>query len=102
MNSFQSDKFEQSTNSSSKINTLQENLAHRKGPLSAFASSIANRNNHVGTQRRRKRRLEISRPQVSKSRNVWSTAEGAANPRAEDRGAKSSGRPMQDMTYKAE
>ncbi|KAH9219108.1 hypothetical protein DL95DRAFT_520807 [Leptodontidium sp. 2 PMI_412] len=102
ISSSHSDSYEQSTNSSSKSSTLQQNLAHRKGPLSAFASSIANRNNHVGTQKRRGRRLGVSRPRAQESETLSFAANGEETLRANAEREAFPGIPMQAISDEAE
>ncbi|KAG4439018.1 hypothetical protein IFR05_005482 [Cadophora sp. M221] len=83
VSSLQSNPYEQSTTSSSKSSTLQQNLARRKGPLSAFASSIANRNNHTETQKRRENRFGDARPRGKEREALRGAANGKGSLRAE-------------------
>ena len=58
---FRSPYSQQDANASTSGTSLQMNLAHRRGPLSAFASSISSRHN-ITAQKRRKRRLGPNSP----------------------------------------
>ncbi|KAK0122053.1 hypothetical protein ONS95_010317 [Cadophora gregata] len=54
--------FEQCNHPSTNSDFLQKNLAHRKGPLSALASSIPSRHNKLESPRKRKRRIGMETP----------------------------------------
>ncbi|KAH7413085.1 hypothetical protein BKA64DRAFT_719041 [Cadophora sp. MPI-SDFR-AT-0126] len=58
---FQSHIYEPHTNASTSSNMLQKNLTYRKGPLSAFVSSITNRHDNKKTHKRRERKSGMYR-----------------------------------------
>ncbi|KAH7403212.1 hypothetical protein BKA64DRAFT_776582 [Cadophora sp. MPI-SDFR-AT-0126] len=58
----QSSYLEQDTKANTSAMSLHKNLAHRRGPLSAFSSSIVSRHNNMEAQKRKKRRFGPERP----------------------------------------